>query len=115
MHVEGRRLGILSDRPLDAGQAREQAQQRPRRLQDDARPRGGERRIAAELDRVAKTLLGVQQQYATAERLARPQRLREPARRRIEQPPPPFVFPPALGELAVLQQSQRKVLMALRR
>ena len=106
-----------ADRPrrpsFDAGQAGEEAASARGTSSMTRRPGGDERRVAAELDRVAEALLGMQQQDAAAERLARPQGCAN-RRGRAAGPPAPFVFPPAFGELAVQQQSEGQVVMGIR-
>ena len=116
MQVERRQRLALNDDRFDAVEAGEQPDERSRYFEDEAGPGGDERGIATKLDRVAQALLGVQQQDAVADLLAEPQRLREPPAE-AEPPdlPAPFVFPPAFGELTVLQKQEGEVEMGIRR
>ncbi len=92
----------------DAFDSRQQAHQFALHFEDDllCAARRHERRIAHELDGVAGTLLGVQQDGFAVEGLfAEPQRRREIAALRSQQPDRParFVAAPAGGEIAERQ------------
>jgi len=78
---------------------------------------GHKRRVTAELDRIAKTLLGVEQNGLAGDLVrSKPQRLHKIPFRRVELPgfPSPFVLLPTAAKIADQQPAQRLVMMRLR-
>ena len=108
MQREGRRhLGIGEHLGMAAERGGGEAPQRLRHLQHDAPARLGEERdIAQELQRVAPTLLGMQQDGAPIEWLALPEWLREGAWRLHLAPPARFMLAPAFLEAAEREQHE---------
>ena len=112
----GRRAGF-ADHSLDAEDAGEQAAQGVGRAEDDATvARGDQRRIADELQRVAKTLFDMQQDAGTVQILAAPLRHAEIPPRDTEgvRAPAPLVFAPALGIVPAVQPHHAEMEMRIR-
>ena len=93
MHVEGRQRLAARDH-ADAFEVGEQRLQLGLHFDDDGRARAREqRRIADKLDRVAETLLGMQQDGLAPERVfAEPERLAQVAPRDAGALPAPFIL-----------------------
>ena len=66
--------------------------------------RGEQRQVARELQRVAETLLGLHIDVLAGEALALPGPLRKARALALARAQPPFVFVPALAEIAAHQQ-----------
>ena len=117
MHIEFRQR--LAPR-YDLRHARQRGHQRAQRpLHLKHHPRGARRnlrRIAGELDRIAKTLLGVQQNGLSGDVIrAGPQRLHEIplGAAMLLGLPPPFVLIEAAHKVAEQQAAQRLVIMSV--
>src|ERR1043166_4409134 len=90
-----RRQRIAARNDRYSGTRRDERNERLLNFQDDvAAARGDQWQIAQELDGVAETLLGVQQNPFAAERLAAPLRLFEFARLQVAEVPARLVFLP---------------------
>ena len=109
MDIKVRQGLTLSDQLIDSVQTPDQSHQWPRRLQNDPgaeRPHHGG--VAAELQRVAEPLFGMQQYGAAADLLAAPLRLIEPALpRSVGDPHTPLVVGPGGGQVAEQQMRNR--------
>src|SRR6202011_351938 len=96
-----RRQRVAARDDLEACDPREQRDDRFLDFQDYLAAAGGnQRQVAQELNRVAETLLGMQQDGLAVERLAAPLRLFEIARLQVADAPARLVFLPAGGEVA---------------
>ena len=99
---------------LGAGHGVKQLNQRRLTFQNDARSLGGDALYEAhELEAVACALLGVHEQGASGEGLARPKRRREWACRVVRPAPAPFVFGEAGGVIALQEQGESQGPMGL--
>ena len=115
MHIElGQRLAF-DDHLRGAGETAHQRVKRLLDLKDDAgAARRNQRCVAAKLNRIAKSLLGVQQHRLACDViLTQPQRLRKhaPVGRHIGFLPAPLIFSKAAGEIAPQQPHRRFVAM----
>ena len=103
---------ILANAGVNAWSVFEETPQFGLHFQDHSTaPRCNERDKAGKLDRIAQSLLCVQENDSTVQGLAFPDRLRETARRRGEPAPlpTPLVFLPAPSILAMQQQRRTQV------
>ena len=109
MDIELRQRVSLGDDRVDAGAAGQELNQRPLADHKHATaPALHQRREADELDGIAQTLFGMEQNRLAGERLSVPGRLRV-GRRNHAMLPPPFVFVPPPLELAHQQPSERPI------
>ena len=104
MDIERRQGAAARNNLRRPGETAHQLHKRRAHLQDHARAaRGDQRRIAAEMDRIAEALLAVQQDGLAGDvALAQPQRLRKIAlrRRHVGLLPAPLIFEKAPREIA---------------
>ncbi len=104
--------------PIHSRQIPQQPDQRRLHLHDDPQSSGGgQRRVTAELQRVAQPLFGMDQQRAAPARLTEPLRLhkRSASPGHIRRFPAPFVFPPPLRHVTHGQQRHGQIAMRIRK
>ena len=99
MDVKWRQIVSLPDQRIDARAACQQPDQRLLTFDEHAGPTCLTRRIANELDRVAQSLLGVEEDGSSLQRLPVPEGLRKVAPRVAFCLPAPLVFGPAALEI----------------
>src|SRR5437870_3818983 len=102
MDIESRQLIAAADKPIDAGTVCEQPDKCLLAFDQDGRaPCLHERSVANELKCVSQSLLGMEQDRLSRQRLALPARLSEIARRKLAGLPSPFIFGPPMLEVAL--------------
>ena len=117
IEIEFRQFLTETVHPVDTRQAAEQPDQRLLHRHDHPQPTGGRQwGIAAELQRVTETALGINQQRAALRRLTLPLRLREALANlhHMRRLPAPLVFLPSGRQISLRQQRDPQVEMTVR-